>query len=69
MPGKTVKGISLGTIRGLHQVVHINPAVEIQATCQRFKRCQPFVRVYLLERHRLTHDVGLDVYKRQKETM
>ena len=50
----------LGTVRGLHQVVHINLAVEIQAACQRFNRCQPFVRVYLLERHRLTHDVGLD---------
>ena len=45
---------------GLHQIVHIHTAVKVKAACQRFARCQLHGRVYLLERYRLTHDVGFE---------
>ena len=45
---------------GLHDVVHLHLAVEIEAACQRLERRQRYIGVYLLECHRLTHDVGLE---------
>ena len=42
---------------GLCQVIHIDPAVEIQAACQRLCRCQLYGGVYLLERYGFAHNV------------
>ena len=40
------------------KVIHVHLSVIVQAACQRLHRGQADGRIYLLESHRLTHDVG-----------
>ena len=49
-----------GHVRNLPDIVHIDMAVKVQAACQCLVGRQLSCHVYLLERHRLTHDVGLE---------
>ena len=51
--------LCLGLVRGLCQIVHPYPTVIVQTAGQCLHRRQDNCCIYLLERYRLVHDIGL----------